>query len=456
MEVVTGELETAIELETGDLRVAFDRRLKLEFHGSPVTSDAGLLTFRELDDALGLTEMAGQVLADLRTGKNNRHTLTAQFRQSVFGRLAGYEDVNDADRLGHDPAMRWIVGGRAVTKEAASTSQMGRFETEVLTGKANLAALADLSGTWIDAVHARRPTNVVVLDMALSVSPTHGKQEGAAYNGHFGCTCYHPLFVFNQFGDLERAKLRSGNVHSADDWRSVLEPVVARYRDRTKRRFFRGDAAFALPDPYDYLEAEGYKYTIRLKANAVLQGHIAHLLKRPIGRPPLHVQRFHASFSYQARSRSRKRRVVAKVEWHPGELTPRVGFIVTNLTRPANRIVAFYNQRGTAEQWIKEGKNALKWARLSCSAMNANAVSLQLHALACNLSNVLRTLALPEEMESWSLITIREKVVKIGAKVIAPARYAVFQMAEVAVPRDLFRRILDMIDDLRPREPTPC
>ena len=168
MEMAAGETESA------DLRVAFDRRLKLEFHGSRITSDAGLLAFRELDDALGLTEMAGQVLADSRTGKNNRHTLIAQFRQSVFGRLAGYEDVNDADRLGHDPAMRWIVGGRAVTKAAASTSQMGRFETDVLTGKANLAALADLSGQWIDAVHARRATTVVVLDMDSSVSPIHG------------------------------------------------------------------------------------------------------------------------------------------------------------------------------------------------------------------------------------------------------------------------------------------
>ena len=136
------------------MQVAFDRRLNPEFHGSTVTSDAGLLAFRELDDALGLTEMAGPMLTESRTGKNNRHTLTAQFRQSVFGRLAGYEDVNDADRLGHDPAMRWIVGGRTVAKEAASTSQMGRFETEVLTREVNIAALADLSGQWIDAVHA--------------------------------------------------------------------------------------------------------------------------------------------------------------------------------------------------------------------------------------------------------------------------------------------------------------
>src|SRR5919206_1910938 len=126
-----------------DLRVVFDRRIKLEFHGSKLTSDAGLLAFRELDAALGLSKMAAELLADTRSGQNSRHTLIAQLRQAVFGRLAGYEDVNDADRLAYDPAMRWIVGGRAVTHNAASASQMGRFETEVLTQAANLSALCD-------------------------------------------------------------------------------------------------------------------------------------------------------------------------------------------------------------------------------------------------------------------------------------------------------------------------
>src|SRR3954466_8302432 len=145
------------EASDAALRVTFDPRLKLEFHGSKVTSDAGLLAFRDLDDALGLTDMAGEVLADTRTGQNSRHTLIAQLRQAVFGRLAGYEDVNDADRLAHDPAMRWVVGDQAVTGQAASTSQMGRFETEVMAEAKNLAALTDLSGRWIDRVHARRP-----------------------------------------------------------------------------------------------------------------------------------------------------------------------------------------------------------------------------------------------------------------------------------------------------------
>jgi len=438
------------ESENQPLRLPFDSRLKLDFHGSRVTSDAGLLAYRELDDALGLTDLVGGELVDPRTGKNGQHAMTGLFRQSVFGRLAGYEDVNDADRLGRDPAMRWIVGGRAVAKAAASSSQMGRFETEFLATDENLAALADLSGQWIDRVHDRHRPKTVVLDMDSSVSPTHGDQEGTAYNGHFGCTCYHPLFVFNQFGDLERCALRSGNVHSADDWRSVLEPVVRRYRDKAVRRFFRGDAAFALPDLYDFLEAEGYKYTIRLKANAILQEAIAYLLKRPVGRPPIEVRRYYANFSYRAQSWKTPRRVVAKVEWHPGELYPRVGFIVTNLSRPAERVVAFYNHRGTCEQWIKEGKNAMKWTRLSCCSFAANAVRLQLHALAYNLANFMRTLALPEAVAHWSLTSLREKLVKIGAKIVTHARYVTFQMAEVAVPRTLFAEILRLIAELRP------
>src|ERR1700674_637839 len=295
-------LDPTGEAESEALRLDFDRRLILQFRGSVITSDGGLLAYRELDEVLALTTSGGERLAEARTGKNGRHQLVGLLRQSVFGRLAGYEDVNAADRLCRDPAMRWVVGGQAPMGRAASASQMGRFETEWLAGSENLAALVDLPGQWIDAVHKRRQPRVVVLDMDSSESPTYGAQEGSAYNGHFGCTCYHPLFVFNQLGDLERCALRPGNVHSADGWRDVLEPVVARYRGIVKRRYFGGDAAFASPEIYEFLEAEGYGYTIRLPTNRVVQEKIGYLLSRPLGRPPHQVRRYYASIAYQAAS----------------------------------------------------------------------------------------------------------------------------------------------------------
>jgi hypothetical protein len=437
------------ETPDGVIRPDFDRRVVLQFCGSVVTSDSGLLAYRELDDALGLTSAAGERLADTRTGKNGRHALVGMLRQSVFGRLAGYEDVNDAVRLRHDPAMRWIIGGKAAKGSGASPSQMGRFETNWLARSENLKTLTALSGRWIDQVAAHRSRERIVLDMDSSVSPTHGDQEKSVWNGHFGCTCYHPLFVFNQFGDLERCALRPGNVHSADGWEDVLKPIIARYQGTVDAIAFRGDAAFAQPNMYEFLESEGIEYAIRLPANQILQARIGHLLTRPVGRPPHYVQRFYKSFHNKAASWSRPRRVVAKVEWHLGELFLRVGFIVTNLSYSSKNIVGFYNKRGTAEQWIKEGKGAIKWTRLSCRSFNANAVRLQLHVLAYNLGNFLRTLATPEAIADWSLTSLREKLIKIGAKVVSHGRYVTFQMAEVAIPRKLFAAMMQRSAALR-------
>ena len=153
--------------------------------------------------------------------------------------------------------------------------------------------------------------------------------------------------------------LRRGNQHSAKYWKKVLIPVIERYRHHIILRFFCGDAAFTIPELYALPEKEGFKCAIRLKPNAVLQDKIVHLLTRPVGRLSQRPKVFYYSFEYQAASWDLPRRIVAKVEWHNGELFPRMGFIITNMTGRPNKIARFYNRRGTVEEWIKEGKNAV-------------------------------------------------------------------------------------------------
>ena len=431
------------------LRVQFDKRLRLEFQGARITSDAGLLVFRELDEALVLTEKASNYLRDTRGGRNVQHEIVPLMRQLVYSRLSGYEDTNDAVRLARDPAMQAVVGRRALKKQAASTNTLSRFETEVLATEENLKGLNHLNAEWVDRAMMRTRHQRIILDMDSSESPVYGEQEGAAYNGHFQSACYHPLFLFNHFGDCEGALLRSGNLHSADRWQEVLAPVVERYQRKRVRLLFRGDAAFAKPEIYEYLEPRHIGYAIRLPANEVLQEHVKHLLKRPMGRPPKKpIVRYH-DFQYQARSWDSTRRVVTKVEWHSGELFPRVGFIVTNLSARSKGVVHFYNGRGVAEQWIKEGKYALNWTRLSCHRFDANQVRLQLFVLAYNLGNFLRRLCLPESINDWSLRSLQVKLIKMGGRIVRHARRIIFQLAEVAVPRDLSAAILERISRLR-------
>ena len=244
--------------------------------------------------------------------------------------------------------------------------------------------------------------------------------------------------------------LRAGNVHSAHEWRQVLEPILSRYEEKGVRRYFRADAAFAKPDIYEYLEERRVFYAIRLPSNKVLQYEIAPLLIRPVGRPPKRPVILYDDFWYRAGSWGRARRVVAKVEWHRGELFPRVGFIVTNMTAGPEGVVRFYNGRGTAEQWIKEGKYALNWTRLSCHRFVANRVRLSLFILAYNLGNFLRRLCLPQAVRHWSLRSVQVKLIKMGGRLVRHARRLIFQLSEVSVPRRLFEGVLDRIGRLSP------
>jgi len=300
-------------------QLSFNASLKIDFQGSRVTSDGGLILVRELDERLGFGDLIRQHLRDPRRGKNTQLPLADLLRQSVYGRLAGYEDVNDAERLSQDPTFR-LIGSEKIfrlrtrdrgERGAALTSRLQSFETEMLAEEQNFAGLARINRELIGRAEAVNAPWRVVLDMDSTEIPVYGQQEQSAYNGHFESTCYHPLLLFNREGES-------------------------------------------------------------------LERDVAELLTRPVGRPSHKPVVRYKSFLYQAESWKKARRVVAKVQFHLGELFPRVGFIVTNLETDSRAVVRFYNKRGTARQWIKEGKQAVKMTRLSCQGFRANEVRLPL------------------------------------------------------------------------------
>lgn len=273
------------EKQNQPFQLSFNSSLKVDFQGSRVTSDGGLLLVRELDERLGLSELISEHLTDGRRGKNTQLPLPDLLRQSIYSRLAGYEDVNDAQRLAQDPTFRLMGSERIWERGAALTSRLQSFETELLTQEGNLAGLASINRALIAKAETMRSPQRVVLDMDSTEIPVYGQQEDSAYNGHFESTCYHPLLLFNSEGDCLAAKLRPGNVHSADDWEELLIPEIKRQQKLGKEVVFRADAAFAKPDIYEALEKRGVKYAIRIPANDSLERDIAELLTQPVLQP---------------------------------------------------------------------------------------------------------------------------------------------------------------------------
>jgi hypothetical protein len=420
------------------------------FKGSEITSDGGLLAIRELDEKMGLTAMAENYLTEKRYGRNVQHNLTELLRQSIFSRLAGYEDVNDANQLRKDPALRIILGERALKKNGSSESTVGKFETEILTEGNNLEKLDEMLMDWIAKVDSIRGVKEIVLDMDSSESPVYGDQEGSAYNGYFGSKCYHPIFCFNQYGDCLKAKLRPGNVHSADGYLEFIEPVLRNYVSKGFKVTLRADAAFGIPKLYELCEELGVDYVIRLKENNSLAEGVSELLKKPGEENKDRYITLYKDIVYQAKSWDKARRVIAKIEHHPDELFPRVGFIITNLKWRNKKVVKFYNKRGTCEQWIKEGKNTLTWTKLSCKRFKENEARLKLFLLAYDLGNFLRTLVLPKKIKHWSLKTIQLKLIKTGGRLIKHARYYCLLLAEVSITEKIFSGLMNNIRKLSP------
>ena len=421
----------------------FNRSLFIGFTGETLTSDAGVALLREVDEAFRLTEDLSRRLIDPRVKGLVEHDLGELLRQRIYAIACGYPDALDAARLRRDPVHALAVTDHA-EETLASQPTLCRLETEILSERRNLSALEGAHATWFSRLAARPEREDLIVDFDSTDDPVHGDQEGATWNGHFEEKCYHPLFAFSSRGWCLGGRLRPGNVPSAEGVEEFAEAIFRQVRGTAKRLRIRADSAFAWPGFLQILEDRGVQYVMRLATNPALE----EIIERHTRHRPRRGRVKYVDLRWQAKSWLAPRRIVAKIEWKEGDLFPAVLFCVTNLDLSPRKVVRFYDGRGNVENYIKEGKETLRWDRLPCQAFEANAARLHLFVMAYNLLVAVRQRLLPPHEKHQALQTVREGLVKLGARLTSSGRRLYLRIAAAAPVRELFVRLLDRIAQL--------
>lgn len=344
----------------------FNPRMKVNFDGGDLTSDAGLLLYKEFDHKLGLSEAVEDLLVVHDSVFHRDHPNSDVVLQKLYQHIAGYHTDDHADDLAVEPLLNALLG----KERLASQPTLSRFNDKA--GMETSKSLEHVNETLQRRVYSIKPQNQFVFDMDSSGFAAYGKQHGANFNYHYQQHGFHPLFCFDGLtGDCLRAELRAGNVYTSRQVVRFVGPVPKRYETWSPNSLIviRGDSGFAVPGLFELAETNGHKYAIRLKSNARLQS-IAQVMADPLLNPErLHERQVHyKEFMYQASSWEHARRVVVKMERPAGELLFQFTFIVTNMTLQPKNVIRFYCQRGHMENFIKEAKNGFACDKMSSTA----------------------------------------------------------------------------------------
>lgn len=430
--------------------------LEAAFDGGRLTSDGGLVWLAEADGALGLCEAIARWVPEWRRGAVT-HSLGDLVRQRVLQIACGYEDQDDADSLRSDPLLKLACGRLPDTgPDLASQPTLSRLENAPTRTACYRMALA-LGELYVRERGRLAPGGVpgrILLDLDGTDDPTHGAQEGSAYHGYYRRHMYHPLLVFDGDTDqLVTAALRPGNAHAGRGAVAVLERIVRRLRLAWPGVGIevRADGGFAVPAVYEYCEAEGVAYTVGLVPNARLEAMAAELARRAAAESESRggeKVRLVAEGRYEAGSWGRARRVVYKAEaqrvqrpGRPAQALANTRFVVTSRGDGAETLYDWYADRGGAEGWVKDYKNALKADGLSCHRFRANQFRLLLHAAAYWLLDTLRRRLVAAGIERMQLDTLRLRLVKVGGRVRQLAARVKLHLAHSHPGQDLWRAL---------------
>lgn len=419
-----------------ELRMNFNPRMKVNFQGGDLTSDAGLLLYKEFDHKVGLSEAVKQFLVVDDPVHHRDHPNDDVVIQKIYQQVAGYHTDDHADDLCYEPLLTAMLE----KERLASQPTISRFNEKatIVTAK----SLEKVNEVLQGRVYAIEPRDQFVMDLDSSGFAAHGDQHGANYNHHYQQKGFHPLFCFDGLtGDCLRAELRAGNVYTSRQVVRFMGPVLARYETWAPDALIvlRGDSGFAVPELFELAETKGHKYAIRLKANARLQKAAQRVADQVLNPDKLHERQIHyREFLYQADSWSRARRVVVKMERPAGELLFQFTFIATNMTVSPKNVVRFYFQRGHMENFIKEAKNGFACDKMSSTDFETNVMKLQLAMLAYNFNNWFRRLCLPERMKPNRMETLRSKLIKIAGKLVSSGRYWTWKLCSSCIYQNAF------------------
>lgn len=400
--------------------------------GGDITSDAGLLLVNLADKKLGLTQALASCISDLRQQSKVTHKYLDMTRERVYAIAAGYEDANDLDTLGSDPALKTACGVLPSTgKDLASQPTISRLENTP-TSKELLKASVAVARKVIEQLPPK--TSRVIIDVDPTVDPAHGQQEFEFFNGHYNTHCFLPMHI-HITGDDGRQRilasvLRPGNSAATKAVKSILRIAIRLLRHRLGdvRIILRADSAFGVCDVLDFCEDTKIDYILGIKANNNL-----HLLSVPVQMDAClkygwqgNGAREYGEFDYQAGTWRASRHVVVKAEITRGELNPR--FVVSNLKLSPRDTYEFYCARGNQENRIKEIKLDLSSGRTSCHRFLANQFRLLLHTAACVLMGVLQEVLTGTKWAKAQVGTLRLRLLKVGARVVQSCRRIWFHL----------------------------
>ena len=407
------------------LSLECNKKIKINFNGGDLSSDAGLLLIKEFAAKIGFTKLINKKFKT--NDKSVRfHKDDENLMQMIYQIVSAYFNDDCADELTLDPVLNAILDKERLASQPTLSRFFNRMDEDTLM------QFDDIDRCLRDIVYAIKRPEHMLLDLDSTLFETYGSQEDSGYNFHYRACGYHPLLCYDgQTGDLLKAELRDGKLHCSNGADKFMESILQEYIERGIKTYLRGDSGFSSPKLYKTCEENGCSYAIRLKQNASLIA-LASDKDEDLYRATKDDQISHAvtygEFMYQAGSWEYPRRVAFKIEKPYGQMTHMYTFIVTNMDMEAYQIIQFYCGRGRMENFIKEGKNGFDFSAASSHSKTVNSNRMRLHMLAYNLFNWFRRLVLPANMRKQQIDTIRLKLMKIAARAVRSARYITFKL----------------------------